>query len=507
MTARAGITRNVLANYVAQFYVMAVGVVMAPVYLSYMGAESYGLIGFFTMMAAWFQLLDMGLTPMLLRETARFRGGAVGIETLRLLLRALVSLFGSLAVLGAAVIVSFSTEISLHWLSAQRLSATEVARAVMLMGLAVPLRWMSGLFRSVVNGFEHQVWLGAFSVVIATARFIGVLLVFSVLGTSPVYFFAYQLAVAATELAGLMAMTQKLVGFRIPRGTFSWRVLTSNMTFSFTIAFATTIWVMMTQADKLILSKALPLSGYGVFSIAIVAAGAIFSISGPIAQAVMPRLTRLVAEQDEDGAARFYSSATQIICVLTVPAVVLAAFFAMPLLFVWTGKAMLARQASSILSLYALGNGCVVLSSFAYYIQYAKGDLYLQFVGQAIMVAVLLPLLIVEAERHGGVGTGAVWAGVNAAYFLGWVPLVHARVLKGQHVAWMMRDILPIVVPTAVAGWLLSASLDWSGGRWVDLLKVAVCAAILFALAASGSRVVRDRIVATLEGMRRPVLS
>jgi len=73
---RLSIKRNLIANYTSQFYVMAVSVVMAPVYLSYMGQEAYGLIGFFTVMSAWFQMLDIGLTPTLVRETARFRGGA-----------------------------------------------------------------------------------------------------------------------------------------------------------------------------------------------------------------------------------------------------------------------------------------------------------------------------------------------------------------------------------------------------------------------------------------------
>ena len=91
---RLSIKQNLIANYASQLYVMAIGVVMAPVYLSYMGQEAYGLIGFFIVMGAWFQLLDIGLTPTLVRETARFRGGAIGVNNLRSLLRALEIFFG-----------------------------------------------------------------------------------------------------------------------------------------------------------------------------------------------------------------------------------------------------------------------------------------------------------------------------------------------------------------------------------------------------------------------------
>jgi len=206
-SASPSMKRNVFANYVAQIYVMAIGIVMAPVYLHYMGTEAYGLIGFFTMMTAWFQLLDMGLTPTLVRETARYRGGAIGVDTLRVFLRTLEAIFGAVSIAGAVAMVLFASWIATHWLKVKELPIEQVAQAVMLMGLAVPMRWMSGLYRGVVNGFERQVWLGGYNIIIATARFVGVLAIFATLGATPVHFFAYQLVVALIELSGLAAMT------------------------------------------------------------------------------------------------------------------------------------------------------------------------------------------------------------------------------------------------------------------------------------------------------------
>ena len=71
--------QNILANYVSQIYVTVIGIVMVPLYLRYLGAEAYGLVAFFTVIQAGFQFLDMGLTPTVVRETARL-GGANGKE-------------------------------------------------------------------------------------------------------------------------------------------------------------------------------------------------------------------------------------------------------------------------------------------------------------------------------------------------------------------------------------------------------------------------------------------
>ena len=498
-TAHPSMKRNIFANYVAQIYVMGIGIVMAPVYLHYMGTEAYGLIGFFTMMAAWFQLLDMGLTPTLVRETARFRGGAVGVDTLRALLRALEIIFGVVSLAGAAAMILLADQISTHWLKVQNLPIEQVAHAVKLMGLAIPLRWVSGLYRGVVNGFERQVWLGGYNILIATARFVGVLAVFATVGATPVHFFAYQLVVAVAELSGLAIMSYGLVRRGTgPREKFSFKPLMGNLTFSLIIAFTATVWVVATQTDKLILSKLLTLTEYGVFSLAVVAGGAISAVGGPFAQALLPRLTRLVAEKNDTGAARLYGDATQAVCVLVAPAVTALAFFAEPILRAWTGRPEIAHRAAPILCLYAIGNGWVALCSFPYFLQYAKGDLRLHFIGNVVLLALLVPLVFWGAVHYGAIGTGAVWAGLNGLYALGWVPVIHARVFKGQHWRWMTRDIVAIAVPTMLVGWLLAAVMPWPTGRWATLAVAAAAGAVLLAVAGGGSSMVRSRIMIQL---------
>ena len=65
--------KNIVASYATQIYVTLVGILILPLYLKYLGAEAYGLVGLFTMLQAWFNLLDMGLTPTVARETALLR--------------------------------------------------------------------------------------------------------------------------------------------------------------------------------------------------------------------------------------------------------------------------------------------------------------------------------------------------------------------------------------------------------------------------------------------------
>lgn len=499
MADNISIKRNVAANYIGQAYFVLLSFIMAPVYLSYMGTEAYGLIGFFTMLSAWIQLLDVGLTPTIVRQAALFRGGQITVGRLRVFLRGLEIIFSGISLATAAVIVLLTHLIATRWLKVGHLPIRDVEIAIGIMGVTVPLRWVAGLYRGIVVGFERMTWLAVYNIVLATMRFVGVLGVFALFGVRAKYFFAYQFVVSVVDLLGVMIFTHHLVrGDPSQRERFSWSPLRSNATFSLAIGFVSTAWVVLTQTDKLVLSKVLPLAAFGVFSLAVAASSVINIVGGPISQALLPRLTKLFAEGREDAMYRLYGDATQTVGVIVFPAVAALVFLAEPVLRAWTGHADIAAHAAPILRLYAIGNGAVALGSFAYYIQYAHGNLRLHFIGNAIILAGLIPAVVWGGIHYGGVGTGAAWAVANCLYLLIWVPIIHARFLKGRQWIWVSRDILPIAVPTLVLGWVISLVTVWPANRLTMFVYLAIIGVLLLLTSLTGSsfsRVILMRLV------------
>ena len=497
---------NIAINYVSQIYSIGIGLVMSPIYLARMGPEAFGLVGFFTMMTAWFQLLDMGLTPMLAREVARFRGGAVGPEALRSLLRVLEIAFVAVGVIAGLAAVFAAHGIATHWLTARVLAPQQVIQSVMLMGLTVPLRWISGLYRGVCNGFERQVWLGWFTIVIATLRFVGILAIFATVGTMPTAFFAYQLCIAALELAGLFVVAYLFVPRHVP-AVLTLAPLKANLRFSLMIAFGASVWVATTQMDKLVLSKVLTLSEYGIFSIGVMAASVINALNGPLSEAVLPRLTRLAATGDMPGVSALYSQATQLICVIVAPPVAMLAFFAEPILTAWTRNPSVAHHAAPILCLYAVGNGLLAITAFPYYLQSANGDLRLHVVNNILLLVFLIPGVILAATHYGGVGAGSVWVGINLLALLFWIPIVHARFLDGSHMHWLLRDVGAVVAPVALAAWLARSLLPLPDGRWQVLAVLALLGCTLLTVAATGSSTAQALLKRWLLRRRQQVVS
>lgn len=488
--------RHIVAGVASQVYVSLIGIVVVPMYITYMGAEAYGLVGFFVMLQAWFNLLDIGLTPTIARAAARHRGGATDALSYRRLARALEAVFLAVALTGAAAMLGASGYIARDWLQASRLPNREVLVAVRLMAPIIAMRWLAGLYRGVIGGSERLVWLGGCNAAIATLRFGGVLPFLMFVDNSPIVFFGYQLGVALFELAVLVAFAYRLLP-DIPSGArLPWDLtpLKPVLRFSLTIAFTSSVWVLVTQTDKLVLSRILPLAEYGYFTLAVLVAGGIMIFSGPIGNATMLRLTKLEAEGEHAQVIQVYRHATQLVAIVAGAAAITVAFSAEPLLWAWTGNSDLARQTAPVLVLYAAGNGILAVAAFPYYLQFAKGDLRLHVIGNAAFVVTLIPLVIWAAASFGGVGAGYVWLGTNLLSFVAWLPMVHRKFAPGLNRRWYTNDIAVIVAATALTCYLTSLLFPPRGSRMDQFAQILLMGLMGLTSGAAASSTVRARL-------------
>jgi O-antigen/teichoic acid export membrane protein len=461
-----------------------------------MGAEAYGLVGFYAMLQVWFNLLDMGLTPTMARETARFRGGATDALGYRRFVRALEVTFITVALIGGAAMCTASSYIASDWLKASQLPVIELQRAIQLIGVIIATRWMCGLYRGAISGSERLVWLGSYNAFVATLRFIGVVPILIFVGVTPVIFFSYQFLIAIVELTGLLIYVYCILpdiplGRRLP---WSWAPLKPVIKFSLTIAFTSSIWVIVTQTDKLVLSKILPLEEYGYFTLSVLVASGVMVISSPISGVIMPHMTRLEAKGDHAGLISVYRQATQLVAVIAGAVSVTLVLCAEPLLWAWTGDKNLALHAAPILRLYAIGNGILAIAAFPYYLQYAKGDLRLHLIGNAGFVVMLIPTIVWAASKYGGVGAGYVWMSANLLTFVAWLPLIHQKFAPGLNLKWYLQDVLVITAVAVIVGYCLSMFLTHSESRWLQLFQTIGLGSLVLVSAASASSAVRHRV-------------
>jgi len=468
------IKRNAIANYVGQIYLTLSGILVVPLYIQHLGMEAYGLVGFFSILLTWLQLLDAGVSTTLMREAARYRASQAEFIWFPALFSAL-SKFFLISTLILVVIGWLATPwIAHNWLDARHLPSADVTLAVGIMVITAAIRWRTSPYRSVIVGFEHQVWLNGVNLVIVTLRTFGAVLVIQLFSNPVLSFFIWQLAVSIAEAVCLIAKSYQLVpaAARKQKHENLKAILKPFIRFALSAAFASAIWTFISQIDRLVLSKTLPLSAYGSFTVVATAATGIILLSSPIMQAIVPRMTGIKTRKEGDAESlTLYRYTTQAVAIFMAPLSITIAMFATPLLWAWTQNAQVVTDMSFVLSLYALGSGVQAICGLLYHLQYVNGNLKLHLKGFSCFAVVLVPLNIWAAIHYGAEGTGWLWLGQNVFYLSGWAWLVHRRFAPGIHFTWLTRDVLLIWAVAGLIAWLCTfLPIEWNQNRWLNLL-------------------------------------
>jgi O-antigen/teichoic acid export membrane protein len=472
--------RRLAWAYVLQFYVAIISIFLMPVYLHRLGAEAFGLVGFFLMAQTWMQILDIGLTPALSREMSRLRAGTISLDAAASRLNALEWVQGALAITVIMLIWSTNDDIAKRWLSAQALSGDTVATCVAWMGVAISLRWLAGLYRGVLVGLEQQQQANVLAATFATLRFVAVVPLLLYVTTAPEDFFAFQMLVSAIELAASAWLAHHHIPttgiFRSP----DIRALQGMLPLVGSMAFLGAMWVTLTQIDKLVLSGILNLRDYGHFTLAVMAASGILILTPPLHQVIQPRLTILYERGERESLVSLYRLLSQLSVVGFVGLGTGIGFFAGSILRIWTGSESVAMAAAPILLWYGLANAVVGMLVMPFMLQFAKGNLRLHVYGNLLMLAMLVPALVMAAQQRGAIGAGQVFFVANSLFLLLWVPLVHRRFLP--EVTWreMFSDTMSVAF--VVAGILGMAARLLPTGLPAVATLVWCCGAMLLAL-------------------------
>ena len=434
------------------------GLAFIPLYIKYLGIEAYGLIGIFAVLQAWLVLLDMGMTPTLNREMARFTGGTHSATSIRDLLRSVELIAVGIAVLVGLGIWGASGWLASDWLRAEKLPIDTVAKAFAIMGAVTALRFVEGIYRSAIIGLQRQVLYNVVNSLLATLRGVGAVGILIWVSATIEAFFIWQGLISILSLGVLATATYRALPKSERGGRFSMPALRGIGRFAGGMMGITFLALLLTQIDKILLSKLLTLSDYGYYSLAAVVAAALYMLTGPISQAWFPRLSELHANNNTAELNTKYHQGAQLVSVFMGSAALIMIVFSETILQLWTHDAELARRSAALLSLLALGNLLNGLMWIPYQTQLAFGWTGLTTYINIVAVAIIVPAILWATPRYGAEGAAWVWVGLNAGYVLIGIHFMCRKILTSEKWRWYGQDLLK---PLAVAA-LLASLLAWA---------------------------------------------
>lgn len=479
----ASIRINILANLVGKVWAAGIVLILIPFYIRYLGMESYGLVGFYATLIGSMAILDMGLSTTLNRQLARFRSGESSRNEIRDLSFSLECIYWGIGFFIALLVIALSGPIATHWVRTEELPADVVKKSVMLMGAVIAFQWPISLYSGGLTGLEKQVTNNVVNVVMSTLRGAGVLLVFEFVSASLEAFFIWQASLSFLYVATLRIVFWKYMPRSTRRPAFSSAQVKLIWRFAVGMTGISAVSFLLSQIDKILLSKWLLLKDFGHYMLAFTLASSITLIVVPISTAFFPRFAGLFKLNSEEQLRQLYHKACRLMAVFIFPVGLVMIFFTREILMAWTKSAETADQTYLLARILAIGSVCNALMVIPYNLMIASGWTRFTLYQNTIAAVILVPLLFVWTNLYGAVGATFVWVAVNAGYIFISQPMMHRRLLKNELATWYLHDtLLPLLPPLIVT---LSARLLFDyllPGTTVNIFLLGIISLLAFSV-------------------------
>ncbi len=445
--------RNIIANLTGNVWTAVLSIATIPIYIYFMGIESYGLIGFSITLMAIFAILDLGITETISREMARLTAVPEKAQEMRNLVRTLEILNWIIAIFIGILMFCLAKPIALYWIQPDKLDHRTIYYAVLLMGLSMMFRWPSSFYSGALIGLQKQVLLNVILASMTTLRCVGAILILWMVSPTIKAFLMWQSIIYAFQTMTMAFFLWSNLPKTGMETVFQLSLLSGVWRFAAGMSGITIISLVMSQADKFILSKLLTLEAFGYYSLAVVVATSFSRLMGPLVTALYPRLTQLVATKDTETLKHTYHGGCQLMSVLIIPVAFFMAFFAKEIILLWTQNPTTAENIHLLVTFLAISTMFNGLAHIPLSLQYASGRIRMIFYISMGMMIILIPGIFLMTHYFGAVGATVIMMVINLLYMVIITQLIHRHLFPEENRHWYISDVgLPLIVALIAVG-------------------------------------------------------
>lgn len=489
------IKNNIIVNFASRAWIGLISLAIIPILIKLLGVEAYGLIGIFTSLTALLAILDLGLSTTLSRELARLSVIPESEQETKNLVRTLQLIYWFIGCLIGIAVIMLAPLIARCWINPQSIPLSTVETTIIIMGLTIAFQWPSSLYTGGLIGLQYQILLNFIKILIGTMQYGGAILVLWFVSPTILVFFYWQLFIAVLNTLLLALCLWKNLPGRGLKAKFSKDILKKNIRFAAGMTGISALATILTQLDKIILSKMLSLEFFGYYMLAYSIAGILAQLSTPISSVLFPVFSQIISAGNLKNLTTLYHKACQLIALAILPITATITFFSQEILSIWLKNPTSAENTHTLLSLLIVGTAINTLVVIPYIIQLAFGMTQLILVQNIFSIIVIIPLMILMINAYGPIGAAIVWIFINASYVFILVPIMHQKILKGELWSWYTTDIaLPVSIVFILN--FFARSLMPTGqsiyqiGLWIATTYVLSLILLVVCLPASRSKLV-----------------
>lgn len=444
--------KNIIANFIGRFWSILSNFLFIPLYIHYLGFESYSIISFTLIITGLIAVLDAGLTATLSREFARLDNSRT--EKIQIF-RTLESSY--FIIVGFSIIIVFilSRVISYKWLNLNTFDPNRVSFILKIISFDAGFQLLFRFYMGGMLGLEKQIKANMYQICWGLLRNGLVVVVILFVPKLELFFLWQALSTAIFTLLLKLSLNHSLTGHykfdfqpRIESSVFRriWRFAGGMLLISLVAS-------LNTQLDKLAISKLLTVESLGYYTLAVSLSMGIMVLVSPISIALLPRFTALFSARKNYEASKLFNKVNLLVAIIVFSVMANISFFAKDLIWIWTGKIELAEHTYLLIPVIAFAYAMISAQVMPFNVAIANGYTKLNNLIGLISLFVTLPGYWITTKYYGTIGAAYVFCGVQTISTLVYLFFIEKKFLnrKGIGTIYLRQILLPMLISLSIA--------------------------------------------------------
>lgn len=480
--------KNIIANFVGRFWSILSNFLFIPLYIHYLGFESFSIISFTLVIAGIMAILDAGLTATLSREFARIDN--LLNDKIRIF-KTLESTYFIIISICILTVFAFSGIIAENWMNLNTYNPNRVSLFLKIISFDIGFQLLLRFYMGGLLGLEKQVKANVIQVGWGIMRngFVVVLVMF--IPTLEMFFFWQTISTILFTVILKLSLEKILIGKysfdinpKIERVVFKriWQFAGGMLLISVVAA-------LNTQMDKLAISKLLSLENLGYYTLAISLSQGIIVLVNPIATALLPRFTSLYSAEKREEASSLFSKVSLFVSILVFTLMTNMSFYAKDLIWIWTGKMDLALHTFTLIPIVVFAYSMLSLQVIPYNIAIANGYTRLNNILGLVSLVATIPGYLISTKIYGSIGAATVFCIVQTITTFLYLYFINKKFIKVKIVIhiYLKQIIIPIILSIGFTSLLYFIPHPFKDNRilllsWIALSTFITLSALIIIL-------------------------
>jgi len=444
-----------------------------------LGPDAYGLVALHLTLTFSLVFLNQGIGVIVSRKfSAIKRNSSLSHDVLYTI--ECIAIGGGVLLISASLFIS--PQVSSLIFTNQVLQNDLISKCLVLITILIVMQWLNLVYGNIYHGRSQHIQFARYMAFFAVVQHIGSVLFVFFISDQVNNYFIYQIICWLALTLYNRNCLRAMIGQSAQKSRLKLQSFCRNLTHILAVIFYGLLTVVITQADKFIVSAASGLDTFAAYALCYSVTSVLILLSSvPVVSILVPELSKYISRENNMKAIAIYRNWSQVLVFVAAPISAVFAVFPGQVLRLWLGSlSPLALIATDFLPMYAVGMLFYCFSVLPMAMQLSCGITKLSIIKSLIVAPVYIVFTAYFVSIYRAEAGAWCWLSLNIGYFLIEIPLMNYAIGRRVILNTLSKDIVwkwficDIIQPLAVTAGVFFFGLLLVPVGFSDLMSMFV---------------------------------